>query len=58
VQLTDQRRATKLRVRALLREQRCHAPEGLNAWKKAWEHWVRHEAELSEQGHWLVKRLS
>jgi transposase len=28
----------------------------LNAWTKAWEHWVRHEAELSEQGHWLVKQ--
>ena len=34
LQLTEQRRATKLRVRALLREQRRHAPEGLNAWTK------------------------
>jgi len=56
LQLTEQRRATKLRVRALLREQRRHAPKGLNAWTKAWEHWLRHEAELSEQGHWLVKQ--
>jgi transposase len=39
----------------LLREQRCHAPEGLNAWTKAWEHWVRHEAALSAQGRWLAK---
>src|SRR5437773_1229214 len=56
LQLTEQRRATKLRLRALLREQRCHAPEGLNAWTKAWQHWVRHTAELSAQGRWLVKQ--
>src|SRR5437667_1652227 len=32
LQLTEQRRATKLRVRALLREQRCRAsPQGVNA---------------------------
>src|SRR5438552_15869459 len=56
LQLTEQRRATKLRLRALLREQRCHAPEGLNAWTKAWQHWVRHTTELSAQGRWLVKQ--
>lgn len=56
LQLTKQRRATKLRLRALLREQRCHAPEGLNAWTKAWVHWVRQEAELSEQGRWLARQ--
>src|SRR5947208_6620788 len=56
LQLTEQRRATKLRLRALLREQRCHAPEGLNAWTKAWQQWVRHTAELSAQGRWLVKQ--
>jgi transposase len=56
LQLTEQRRATKLRLRALLREQRCHAPEGLNAWTKAWQHWVRHTPELSAQGRWLVKQ--
>jgi len=56
LQLTEQRRATKLRLRALLREQRCHAPEGLNAWTKAWQHWVRQTAELSEQGRWLAEQ--
>jgi transposase len=56
LQLTEQRRAVKLRLRALLREQRCHAPEGMNAWTKAWEHWVRQEAALSDQGRWLAKQ--
>src|SRR5207247_2779710 len=56
LQLTEQRRATKLRLRSLLREQRCHAPEVLNAWTKAWQHWVRQTAELSAQGRWLVKQ--
>jgi len=56
LQLTEQRRATKLRLRALLREQRCRAPEELNAWTKAWEHWLKHTAELSEQGRWLAEQ--
>jgi len=55
-QLAEQRRATKLRLRALLREQRCHAPEGLNPWTKAWVGWVRQKAELSEQGRWLAEQ--
>jgi transposase len=41
---------------ALLREQRCHAPAGLNAWTKAWQQWVRQTAELSAQGRWLAKQ--
>jgi transposase len=56
LQLTQQRRATKLRIRALLREQRCRVPEVLNPWTKAWEGWVRHQAELSEEGRWVVKQ--
>jgi len=56
LQLTEQRRTTKLRLRALLREQRCRAPEGLNAWTKAWQQWVLGAAELSPQGRWLAKQ--
>jgi transposase len=55
-QLTEQRRNTKLRLGALLREQRCHAPMGLNAWTKAWEHWVLHAAQLSLEAHWLAEQ--
>jgi transposase len=35
-QLTERRRATKLRIRAVLRERRCRAPAGINAWTQAW----------------------
>src|SRR5207245_8382746 len=56
LQLAEQRRASKLRLRALLREQRCHAPEGLNAWTKAWVHWVVRGRKFSEQGRWLAKQ--
>ena len=56
LQLTEQRRATKLRVRALLREQRCRAPQGVNAWTKAWDHWLRHSAELSAEGRWVANQ--
>jgi transposase len=56
LQLTEQRRATKLRVRALLREQRCRAPQGVNAWTKAWDHWLRHTAELSAEGRWVANQ--
>ncbi len=53
-QLANQRRATKLRVRALLREQRCRAGEAAHPWTRAWLHWLRHDAPLSEQGRWLA----
>src|SRR2546430_17262119 len=56
LQLTEQRRATKLRMRALLREQRCRAPQGVNAWTKAWDHWLRHSAELSAEGRWVANQ--
>ncbi len=55
-QLAEQRRATKLRLRALLREQRCHAPPGVRAWTQAWLGWLRQDAELSVQGHWLAEQ--
>ena len=54
--LTQQRRAAQLRRRAVLREQRCRAREGLKAWTKAWEPWVRDTAELSEPGRWLAQQ--
>ena len=35
-QLVDQRRNIKLRIRALLRENRLRAPTGMSAWTKRW----------------------
>jgi len=55
-QLVDQRRAAKLRVRAVLREQRCRAPQEIRSWSKAWRFWVEKVASLSEQGRWVVSQ--
>lgn len=55
-QLAQQRRSTKLRIRAVLREQRCPAPPDCNAWTRAWRAWLQKEADLSEQGRWVVER--
>lgn len=53
-ELTAQKRATKLRVRALLRNQRLVAP--MNAWTKAWLAWLRDEAPLPEHARWVMDR--
>ncbi|MBI3024145.1 MAG: IS110 family transposase [Candidatus Tectomicrobia bacterium] len=52
-QLARERRAVKLRIRALLREQRIAQPVGLGRWSRAWVAWLG-EAPLSEQGRWMV----
>lgn len=53
--LCDQRRNAKLRLRALLREQR--AKDAFKAWTKAWLAWVKKEAPLSAQGQWAAGQL-
>lgn len=54
-QLVKERRAGKLRIGAILREQRClDAPAP--RWTRPWLEWLRHEAALSEQGRWVVER--
>ena len=55
-QVVEQRRAVKLRVRALLREQRCRPPAPLRAWTKAWLMWVEKVAALSPQGRWIMAK--
>ena len=52
-QLARERRAVKLRVRALLREQRIQAPPGLGRWSRAWLAWLE-GAPLSGQGRWVA----
>lgn len=47
------RRAIKLRIGAMLRDQRClHAPA--KPWSRAWLTWLKEEAPLSETGRWIV----
>jgi len=55
-QLVEQRRAVKLRIRALLREQRCRPPEKVNPWTKAWLAWAEYDAELSVHSRWIMAR--
>lgn len=48
-QMVNQRRSTKLRIRAVLREQRIgNAP--YNPWTMAWLDWLKHSDRLSDQG--------
>lgn len=53
-ELAAQRRATKLRVRAILRNYRLKGTA--NAWTKHWLAWVRDEAVLPEQARWVLER--
>lgn len=54
-QLVDRRRDLKLRIRAVLRENRLK-PTGLkSAWTKAWLAWLNNEAALSPLDRWIVQ---
>lgn len=55
-QLVAQRKAVKLRIRALLREHRCRPPATVNSWTRAWLAWVEQEADLSAHSRWLMVR--
>lgn len=54
-QLVKERTAVKLRIRALLREQRVRPPFP-RAWTLAWTKWVLSCKEISEQSCWLIKQ--
>jgi transposase len=50
-----ERRNVKLRIRALLRENRIRCPLTVSAWTKAWLAWLE-TAELSENDRWLMNQ--
>jgi transposase len=54
-QLVNERRSTKLRIGAVLREQRLRQGS-YTSWTLRWMDWLRHEAGLSAQGRWVVDR--
>lgn len=54
-QLAEMRRATKLRVTALLRSERVEFTG--SRWTKSWIHAVRNCADLGDQGRWVVNEL-
>jgi transposase len=53
-ELAAQKRATKLRVRALLRQNR--QTSAANAWTKAWLQWVREGAAIPPHSRWVLER--
>ena len=54
-QLVDERRNLKLRITALLRDQRVGGA-GFRRWTVRWMDWLGQTQELSEQGRWIVDR--
>jgi len=54
-QLVGQARNAKLRVQALLRENRTKCQD-MHPWTKRWVAWVRAEAELSAESRWVAER--
>jgi len=55
-QLVGERRNVKLRIGALLRDNRVAAPDGVNPWTVAWVTWLARDAALSEQTRWVMDR--
>lgn len=53
-QMVDARRDVKLRIRALLRENRLRGPESISPWTKRWLAWVQGEAALQEEDRWMM----
>jgi transposase len=54
-QLVDERRNTKLRIRALLRDQRVRTPDRA-AWTQPWMQWLARTQQVSEQSRWILQR--
>lgn len=54
-QLAAQRRNLKLRIRALLRDQRVRCAEQHRPWTKAWLTWLTTTAAVSVQSRWILR---
>jgi transposase len=55
-QLAAQRRAAKVRIRALLRQHRQKPPAGVNPWTIAWHRWLRDATTLPDTTRWVIDR--
>ena len=55
-QLAQQRRATKLRMRALLRDHRQKPPAAIKPWTVKWHQWLIAVAQLPDAGRWVMQR--
>ena len=54
-QLAQERRNLKLRLGAMLREQRVPKPP-MTPWTKKWLRWLRAEASISPESRWIVEQ--
>ena len=54
-QQVNQARAIKLRIGAILREQRVRGAP-CSRWSRLWLDWLKTSEELSEQGRWVIER--
>lgn len=54
--LANQKRKTKLQIRAVLRQARCADPKEWRPWTKDWLAWLRHVAALPTQSRWVVEQ--
>ncbi len=52
--LAEDRKRAKLRIRALLREERLKYDGEDRPWSKPWMNWVREDARLGEQARWVM----
>ena len=52
--LAEDRKRLKLRIRALLREERVKYDGQQRAWSKPWMKWVTEDAHLGEQARWVM----
>lgn len=56
-QLVERRRNTKLRMRAMLREERIQVPSDAgNVWTKGWLAWLRTTTSLGSHSRWVMDR--
>jgi transposase len=55
-QLVDHRRRVKLRIRALLRENRLRCPSEASPWTLRWLNWVAESEGLCADDRWLMAR--
>jgi transposase len=55
--LANERRNTKLRIGAALRDARERAPAGVNPWTKAWLAWLTNEAQLAPNARFVINKL-
>jgi transposase len=55
-QLVNERRNAKLRIRALLRDNRVRCCDEINTWTRKWIAWLRNTDALTPQSRWIIEQ--